>query len=97
MLGTVCAIATNAGKLPAFLLKHDYLYSLFTYGNFLPRRSFLGPNWDKNLYNFCSMLYSQTPPSADFTPPYGFLGLEISTTADSGWGIGLFPLFLCLL
>jgi hypothetical protein len=31
----------------------------------------------------------QSPPPADFTPPYGFLGLEISTaTAESGCGLG---------
>jgi hypothetical protein len=30
----------------------------------------------------------KSPPQADFTPPYGFLGLEISTaTAESGWGL----------
>ncbi len=86
-------IATNAGKVPEFLLKHDYLYSLVSYGNFLPPEGvFLDLIGTKNLDNFCSMLYSQIPPSADFTPPHGFLGLEISTTAECGWGIGLFPL-----
>jgi hypothetical protein len=34
--------------------------------------------------------YSQSPPQADFTPPNGFLGLEISiATAESRWGLGL--------
>jgi hypothetical protein len=36
---------------------------------------------------------------ADFTPPYGFLGLEISAaTAESGWGFGfvyIIFLFTC--
>jgi hypothetical protein len=44
------------------------------------------------------MLHSQvTPPPADFTPPCGFLGLEISTaTAEkSGWGYG-FVYFISL-
>jgi hypothetical protein len=43
---------------------------------------------DKKLKIF-DPCYSQSPPPADFTPPYGFLGLENSTaTAESGPGLG---------
>ncbi len=47
------------------------------------RGGIFGRSWDKNLKNFAPC-YSQSPPPADFTPPYGFLGLEISTaTAEN--------------
>ncbi len=59
----------------------------------------LGLNWDKNLKTF-ALNCSQSPLTANFTLPYGFLGVEISTaTADvvgRGGGLGLFtfiPLF----
>jgi hypothetical protein len=49
------------------------------------RRVTLERSWD-----FCYTYYSQSPPPADFTPTYGFLGPEISTaTAWSGWGLGI--------
>jgi hypothetical protein len=33
--------------------------------------------------------YSQSPPPAYFTPPFGLLGLEFSTgTTESRWGLG---------
>jgi hypothetical protein len=55
----------------------------------------------KNFKNFASCCL-QSPLQGDFTPSYGFLGLEISTaTADKGGG-GLalfgfvFILFFCL-
>jgi hypothetical protein len=41
--------------------------------------------------------FSQSQTKADFTPPFGFLGLDISTsTAESGWGLGFVYIFLCL-
>jgi hypothetical protein len=49
------------------------------------RGSILGRNLDKNPKTFAPC-YSLSPPLADFTPSYGFLGLEISTaTAESKW------------
>jgi hypothetical protein len=42
----------------------------------------------KNLKTFAPY-YSQSPPPADFTPQYGFLGHEISTaTTESTWWLG---------
>ncbi len=39
-------------------------------------------------------MYSQSPPPADFSSAYGFLGLEISiATAESGWGRGFAYIF----
>jgi hypothetical protein len=50
------------------------------------RGSILERNLDKNPKTFAPC-YSLPPPLADFTPYYGFLGLEISTaTAESKWG-----------
>jgi hypothetical protein len=60
------------------------------------RGGILGRSWDKNLKNF-ALCYSQSPPPADFTPPYRFLGLEISTaTAESWRGLSLHYLFVYL-
>jgi hypothetical protein len=57
---------------------------------------FLDEVGSKNLKNFAPC-YSQSPgpPLTDFTPPYGFLGLEIATaTAESGRGLCLHYLFV---
>ncbi len=44
--------------------------------------------WDKSLKTFAPC-HSQSHPPADFTPTYGFLELEISTTTtESRWGLG---------
>jgi hypothetical protein len=52
------------------------------------RGSILERNLDKNPKTFAPC-YLHSPPLANFTPSYGFLGLEISTaTAEStvSWG-----------
>ncbi len=70
--------------------------SHFQYVHVLYRVGILGRNWNKNLQTFAPC-YSQSLPPADFTPPYGFLGLEIYTaTAESGWGFGFVSLCLPL-
>jgi hypothetical protein len=53
-------------------------------------------NSKKGMWNCeTAPIYSQSLTTANFTPPYGFLGLEISTaTAESGWGLGCVDLFV---
>jgi hypothetical protein len=63
--------------------------TVYTYFTYACRGRILGRNWEKNLKTFAPC-YSQSPQPAEFTPPYSFLVLEISTTtADSGWGLGI--------
>jgi hypothetical protein len=55
---------------------------------FCPEGIFLDVIGTINLKTFAPC-HSQSPSPADFSPPYGFLGLDISTaTAESGWGLG---------
>jgi hypothetical protein len=60
-----------------------------TLGKLENRWGIRGCNWDKKLKTFAPC-YSQSPPPADFTPNYGFMGFEISTPiAESRWVVGI--------
>jgi hypothetical protein len=55
---------------------------------FCPEGVFLDVIGTINLKTFAPC-HSQSPSPADFSPPYGFLGLDISNaTAESGWELG---------
>jgi hypothetical protein len=55
---------------------------------FCPEGIFLDVIGTVNLKTFAPC-HSQSPSPADFSPPYGFLGLDISNaTAESGWRLG---------
>ncbi len=88
---TIVRVSLRRGICITFLIMVTLLYTV-TISKYCIRAKAEGVFLDvigTKILRFMLHVYSQSPPAADFTPPYGFLGLEISTTtAESGWRLG---------